>query len=268
MIALFATIPHSGEKIPEDCHWLKKLPEEILMCDVDRYVDRLYEPTLQALQIPFVKTEWHRYAVDLNRRPEDIDNKVVAGSALPGSQHDGGGFKDRGYHWRITTKNDILIKEPISVQMHQKLTELIYKPFHQAVEAQYQKLAQTAEKVYHLDLHSMPSVGTTEHRDPGQRRADIVISDCKGQSAEKEFVDKAILAFVRAGFKVGYNWPYFGGRVSEQYGKPDQSRHAIQIELNRALYMDEITKKLNPDNSTTIQKQLKQALLNLQESIK
>ena len=57
------TIPHSGEDIPDLTPWLKSLSEEILMCDVDRFVDLLYQPSLEALQIPFVKTRWHRYAV-------------------------------------------------------------------------------------------------------------------------------------------------------------------------------------------------------------
>jgi N-formylglutamate deformylase len=267
MKPLFASIPHSGEKVPASCDWLTGLPEEVLMCDVDRFVDQLYIPTLERMQIPYVKTDWHRYVVDLNRTPQDIDGNVVAGSALPGSQHDGGGFKDRGFHWRITTKNFVLMKQPISQKLHDELTELIYKPFHQQVQAQYQKYFSKFQKVYHIDLHSMPSLGTSEHRDPGQLRADIVISDFKGKSCEPSFVDKAMLAFLRAGFKVAYNWPYYGGRLTEQYGKPEIGQHAIQIELNRALYMDEVTKKLNPDNSLKIQKQLSVAIENLYQSL-
>ena len=93
----------------------------------------------------------------------------------------------------------------------------------------------------------MPSLGTTEHRDPGERRADIVISDCHGQSSSSNFLDIVLLAYVKAGFKVAYNWPYYGGRVSEVYGRPSENHHVIQVELNRSLYMNETTKQLIPD---------------------
>ena len=79
-IPFLVTIPHSGEKIPDLTPWLKSLPEEILMSDVDRYVDVLYVPALEALKIPFQKTEWHRYAVDLNRIPDDVDQNSVVGA--------------------------------------------------------------------------------------------------------------------------------------------------------------------------------------------
>lgn len=232
------TIPHSGEQIPEQASWLRSLPEEILMCDVDRYVDRLYAPTLEQLKIASVKTEWHRYAVDLNRVPTDIDADSVVGSLHPSGTH------SRGYHWVVTTYNHRLMPQPVSMAVHQELTQLIYEPFHAEVHQQYQKIKEAGfSEVYHLDAHSMPSLGTKMHRDPGQIRADVVVSDCSGTSCSKKFRDLVIAAYCAAGFKVAYNWPYLGGRVTEQYGNPDLGHHAIQVELSRALYMDEKTKQ-------------------------
>ena len=84
------TIPHSGEKIPPEATWLMGLPEEILMCDVDRFVDRLYVPALTALKIPFIKTDWHRYVVDLNRIPQDVDAASVEGASSAAGLHNRG----------------------------------------------------------------------------------------------------------------------------------------------------------------------------------
>ncbi len=244
MIPFFVTIPHSGEKVPDFCKWLQGLPEETLMCDVDRYVDRLYEPTLSALKIPFIKTEWHRYAADLNRIPEDVDSTSVIGNATKAGTH------NRGFHWVVTTTGIPLMKEPMALDQHQKLVQLIYEPFHQQVRAQFQYFeAQGAKQVFHIDAHSMPSLGTKMHKDPGEKRADIVVSDCLGKSSRADFVDLVIAAYVRAGFKVGYNWPYVGGRVSEQYGKPEIGHHTVQVEMNRSLYMDEVTKKFKPEEA-------------------
>lgn len=262
LIPFFISIPHSGEKVPDFCDWLHGLPEEILMCDVDRYVDQLYAPAIKSLQIPSIKTEWHRYAADMNRVPEDIDE-----GSVEGHPNKIGSF-NRGFHWQITTYKHQLMKKPMPKVLHDRLIELIYNPFHADIRKQFQTFKdQGFQKVYQLDCHSMPSLGTGEHRDPGEKRADIVVSDCKQQSSEKKFVDLAIAAYVKAGFKVGYNWPYLGGRVSEQYGKPNLGQNTVQVEMNRALYMDEKTKKLLPRH-LEIQKKVEMALHYIQDELK
>jgi len=252
---LIVTIPHSGEKVPDETPWLKTLPEEILMCDVDRYVDFLYQPALHKLHLPFVKTEWHRYAADLNRVPEDVDCTSVVGHSNPAGKH------NRGFHWVVTTYNQALMKEPMPVETHQKLVKLIYEPFHSSIRDLYQELhAKGYKRTFHIDAHSMPSVGTSMHNDPGEKRADIVVSDCRGKSCSAEFKDLVIAAYCTAGFKVAYNWPYFGGRVTEQYGHPSREQHALQVEMNRDLYMDERNKKLRPEEAKKVQEKVLFAL--------
>ncbi|MNJ98567.1 N-formylglutamate amidohydrolase [compost metagenome] len=252
---LLVTIPHSGEKIPPQTPWLHQLPEEVLMCDVDRYVDFLYEPALKNLKVPFVKTEWHRYAADLNRIPEDVDCTSVEGNANPE------GSFNRGFHWVVTTYNQQLMSKPMPVSAHTELVKMIYDPFHDGVKDLYRQLHDKGYKTtFHIDAHSMPSVGTAMHRDPGERRADIVVSDSKGKSCDPRFKDLVIAAYVTAGFRVGYNWPYFGGRVTEQYGNPERSQHTLQVEMNRDLYMDEVTKKLKPESAKQVQEKVLFAL--------
>ncbi|MGZ3691162.1 MAG: N-formylglutamate amidohydrolase [Pseudobdellovibrio sp.] len=251
-LPFFISIPHSGEKIPPQTPWLSSLPEEILMSDVDRYVDILYKPSLESLQIPSQKTEWHRYAVDLNRIPEDVDVDSVEGATKKSGTH------ADGYHW-VMTKNEVrLMPKPMSAKTHDELTQLIYEPFHAGIRNHYENFKKTgAQNIFHIDAHSMPSLGTKMHRDPGEFRADIVVSDCSGKSCDKRFRDLVIAAYAAAGFKVGYNWPYLGGRVTEQYGHPEKGQQAIQVELNRSLYMDEKTKKLLPRHQEVQAKILK-----------
>ncbi len=250
----FVTIPHSGEKIPDLTPWLNNLEEPTLMRDVDRFVDVLYKESLDDLAIPFVKTDWHRYAVDLNRLPSDIDK-----SSVKEAENDKG--FERGFHWSVTTFKEKLIQQPMSIDTHAKLKDLIYEPFHASVRALYADLRVKTKKhtIYHLDLHSMPSLGTPMHLDPGEKRADIVISDSNQKSCSLAFRDLVIAAYVASGFKVGYNWPYKGGRLTEEYGKPQEGQQVLQVEMNRGLYMNEETKKLNPDYQKVSQK-LKNAL--------
>ncbi len=252
---LLITIPHSGEKVPDEAPWLKQLPETLLMFDVDRYVDRLYAPVINDLHLPSVKTEWHRYAADLNRLPDDVDQDSVIDDKNPSGKF------PRGLHWVITTKNEKLMPRPITRELHNTIVEKYFEPFHQEVREKMQTIRDAgAQRIFHIDAHSMPSVGTSEHRDPGERRAEAVISDCDGKSCSSWFLDLVVSSYEKAGFKVRVNWPYKGGRVTETYGKPDRGQESIQVELNRALYMNEATKRLNDSVLGDMQKKISLAI--------
>jgi len=262
MKAFFITIPHSGERIPAETPWLHGLPEPIVMSDVDRYVDRLYQPVIQELKIPYVKAEWHRYVVDLNRLPDDIDVDSVIGSKNPSGKF------TRGIHWVKTMNEARLMPEPITPELHDQLVAKYFEPFHVDVRAIYQKyFKQGAKKVYHLDAHSMPSVGTKAHRDPGERRADVVVSDWEDKSCEPSYLKLVCEAYASTGLKVAVNWPYVGGRVTETYGKPELGQHAVQVELNRALYMDEVSKKILPDQAEALSKKISAAIRYIYERL-
>lgn len=262
MKPFFISIPHSGERVPEEAHWLQGLPEPVLMCDVDRFVDRLYQPALNALNLPYVKAEWHRYVVDLNRLAEDVDADSVEGSPNPS------GSFTTGLHWIKTTRGHRLMPQPIPKALHERLVAAYFAPFHDEVHKLYAHFkAKGAKKVYHLDAHSMPSLGTKAHRDPGQKRKDIVVSDWEGNSCEASFKDLVIEAYANSGLEVGYNWPYLGGRVTQTYGKPERGQHAVQVEINRALYMDEESKQILPEKAKVLSGQLTSALRHIVERL-
>jgi N-formylglutamate deformylase len=251
----FITIPHSGEKVPDEAPWLKPLPETLLMFDVDRYVDKLYQPVMAKLDLPFITTEWHRYAIDLNRWKDDVDCDSVLGHENPSGKF------PRGLHWAITTKGEKLMPGPMSRETHDILVDKYFEPFHRDVRAMLAAIRKAgAITTYHIDAHSMPSLGTKEHRDPGERRADVVVSDCDGKSCSGFFKDLVIASYESAGFKVAYNWPYKGGRLTETYGCPNEKQEAIQVEFNRSLYMNEETKRLLPDRLHDVQSKISQAV--------
>ncbi|MEZ4873836.1 MAG: N-formylglutamate amidohydrolase [Bdellovibrionales bacterium] len=239
MKPFFMSFPHSGEQVPPEASWLNGLNEVVLMRDVDRYVDRLYEPVVQKLGFPIVKSPWHRYAVDLNRYPEDVDPSTIKDyPQVERAQHFASGI-----HWRETTQMEVLMREPMTLETHQQLIEKYYWPFHNGIKQQIEQFKmQGAKNVFHIDAHSMPSRGTEKHPDPGQDRAEVVVSDVKGTSCSERFKDLVISAYESVGFQVAYNWPYIGGRITEIYGDPAQGQHTIQVELNRKMYMNEETR--------------------------
>lgn len=225
------------------------------MRDVDRYVDRLYKDVIEELKIPSVVTMWHRYAVDLNRLPDDVDESSVKGHKNPA------GTFTQGLHWVKTTQGETLLAEPMSAETHEILIQKYFRPFHEGVEKLFSEFkAEGFQRVFHIDAHSMPSRGTSAHRDPGNERDEIVISDFLGKSCSTSFKDLVIEAFKGAGFKVGYNFPYIGGRVTQTYGHPEKGQESIQVELNRKLYMNEETKKLKPQEAEETKKKISMAI--------
>jgi N-formylglutamate deformylase len=254
--AFFVTIPHSGEFVPSSTPWLSNLPEVVLMRDVDQ----LYQPAINDLQLSHIIAHCHRYVIDLNRKPEEFDADAVTNAPFPSGSH------PKGLHWSVTTFGEKLIPLPMTMELHHELVRNYYEPFHQSVL----NLGQSFKKreVFHLDLHSMPSQGTAMHTDPGQKRADIVVSDFHGKSSRKDFVDLIQESYQKVGFSVAYNWPYFGGGITQMYGRPEEKHHTVQVELNRATYMNEDSKQKVDVLFTETQKKLAAAMERIVRGLK
>ncbi len=262
MKSLLVSIPHSGEQVGEEADWLKNLPEATLMCDVDRFVDKLYQPVLNQLKIPHVITPWHRYMVDCNRWPEDVDCDSVEGAVHPAGTH------PTGLHWRLTTTGFKLIKKPLAHSLHQKIVDKYYHPFFKKIDAIYQNFRQLdASNIYHLDLHTMPSMGTKAHRDPGCLRADIIIGTVKGTTAGEAWTKQVVSAYKAQALSVEVNFPYYGGSVVQKYGHPQKGVQAIMIEINRQLYMDEVSKQWIAEKAQALQLKLTKAISQIYNKI-
>jgi len=225
------------------------------MCDVDRYVDSLYKDVIASLKIPSVVTQWHRYAVDLNRLPEDVDRDSVEDARNPS------GTFTTGLHWVKTTRGQVLMEKPMTRANHDVLVEKYFQPFHRDVAKLFSEFkAEGFQRVFHLDAHSMPSLGTKAHKDPGQQRPEIVVSDFLGKSCSEAYKNLVLRSFEESGFQVAYNFPYIGGRVTQTYGHPEKGQESIQVELNRKLYMNEETKKLIPELAEETGKKISRAV--------
>ena len=105
----------------------------------------------------------------------------------------------------------------------------------------------------------MPSQGLAFHKDSGKKRPEVVIGDHEGKTCSEAFKDLVMAAYKTAGFEVALNWPYKGGAITWIYGQPQKGQEALQVELNRKLYMDEESKDKNSDYKR-IQDRLKKAI--------
>jgi N-formylglutamate amidohydrolase len=98
-----------------------------------------------------------------------------------------------------------------------------------------------------IDCHSMPHEAIEAHARPGQPRPDVVLGDRFGAAAGRDVMDRVEAAFVRAGLRVVRNTPFAGAYITQAYGRPAQDQHVVQIEIDRALYLNEQRVEPSPD---------------------
>ena len=120
-----------------------------------------------------------------------------------------------------------------------------YRPYHRQLRRLLDDTRQTYGCYLLIDCHSMPSIGGPHDPDAGKRRPDIVLGNCFSTSCNEKVISIIEKVFLELGYDVARNKPFAGGFSTRHYGDPHQGCHAIQIEINRELYMDERTIKKN-----------------------
>jgi N-formylglutamate amidohydrolase len=114
-----------------------------------------------------------------------------------------------------------------------------YWPYHDALRTLVERTRTAYGRCILVDCHSMPSVGGPMDNDTGRRRVDFVLGDCHGTSCAPAVTEAVEQALRTMGYHVARNAPYSGGFVTRHYGRPSEGIHSLQIEINRALYMNE-----------------------------
>ncbi|MEJ7139002.1 N-formylglutamate amidohydrolase [Amphibiibacter pelophylacis] len=228
--------PHSGFALPDDFGTVATEAELASSCDA--FVDELWLPavgrgaTLLAACFP-------RAYIDPNRAADDIDAQLLA---QPWPEP----LQPRAYTLRGMglIRRDILPGRPmyqrlLDVTEVQSRLDRYYRPYRQALARLLHERQQAGGRVWHIDCHSMKAQGNAMNVDRGAQRPDIVVSDGLGRTADPAFTAWVADALRERGFSVQVNDPYQGGDLVLAHGAPAQGVNSVQIELNRALYLDE-----------------------------
>jgi N-formylglutamate amidohydrolase len=228
--------PHAGRVYPPSLLAASRLDERGLRRSEDFLVDRLFAAAPEH-GAPLLLAHFPRAYLDVNREPYELDPRMFDGR-LPAyantrSLRVAGGL---GTIPKIVGDgHDIYARRiPVGEGLHR--IEAIYRPYHAALRGLVQDACRRFGEAVLIDCHSMPSASLGP--DHGSR-PDIVLGDRYGASAAPQLVDAAEDIFAALGYAVARNRPYAGGFITEHYGQPAAGVHALQIEINRALYMDE-----------------------------
>ena len=237
-LPLIFNSPHSGSCYPDHFLAASRLDKAAIRRSEDFCVDELVAEAA-ALGAPLLKANFPRAWLDVNREPYELDPKMFDG-ALPTyanvrSVRVAGGL---GTIARIVSESEEIYAAPLSVEEALSRIELVYKPYHRTLRELLLATYADFGVALLLDCHSMPS---SVRAASARHRPDIVLGDRFGTSAAADLTDIAAEILTRLGYAVSRNKPYAGGFITEHYGQPVRGIHAMQVEINRSLYMDERT---------------------------
>ena len=228
--------PHSGRSYPSRFIAQSRLDLTTLRRSEDTFVDDLFADPVK-FGVPMMRAHFPRAFLDVNREPYELDPRMFEGR-LPAfantrSLRVAGGL---GTIARVVGDAREIYGRLIPVQEALSRIELYYKPYHRALRRMIVNAQRAFGAAVLIDCHSMPSSASGRDERP---RADIVLGDRYGTSCASSVTDVIEESLRDAGYSVLRNKPYAGGFITEHYGDPAAGLHAVQIEVNRALYMDE-----------------------------
>ncbi|MCW5770643.1 MAG: N-formylglutamate amidohydrolase [Rhodospirillaceae bacterium] len=233
--------PHSGTDYNEAFRKAARLDFATLRKSEDSHVDLLYGDA-PAKGAPLLCALFPRAFVDPNREPFELDQTMFE-ERLPdyvntASPRVAAGL---GTIAKVVCNGAEIYRKKLRFAEAVERIDTYYRPYHAALTQLLEDTKHRFGLAMLVDCHSMPSVGGPMDRDPGSRRVDFVLGDAYGAACHPALTLAAEAKLRDFGYAVHRNMPYAGGYTTRHYGNPAQGQHALQIEINRALYMDEDT---------------------------
>jgi len=229
--------PHSGRFYPSDFETTPARTE--LRRAEDAYVDELLDGAL-AYGVAVLDATYPRSYIDLNRASTDIDPELLSEpwpTPLAPTEKSARGL---GLIRRLVVPGVAINARKLSPAEVQARIDNVFRPYHVALDELVESTRAKFGMVWHIDWHSMKSKGNAMTPDGDvMRRVDAIVSDADGRTASPEVTRFVAYTLRGLGMRVAVNDPYKGGNIVRRIGDPSRHVHSVQVELNRALYLDE-----------------------------
>ncbi|MBV9863079.1 MAG: N-formylglutamate amidohydrolase [Alphaproteobacteria bacterium] len=236
LLPLVLASPHSGCDYPPDFVAASRLDPLALRRSEDSFVDQIFSAAPQ-LGAPLLAARFPRAYLDVNREPWELDPSMFA-DTLPNFVNARSPRVRMGLGTiaRVVASGEEIYAGKLRFAEAERRIEELYRPYHDTLRALVGDTAAEFGGCLLIDCHSMPSAAGVA---AGRDGADIVLGDCHGAACAPQVLEAARSFLTGRGFGVAINSPYAGGFTTDHYGDPQHARHALQIEINRGLYMDE-----------------------------
>lgn len=235
--ALVFDSPHSWRDWPADGPPIIASQDD-LQTSWDAWVDEIWTAAA-AGRAPVVWARFHRAYIDANRARDDIDAQMLAEPWTAATRPSDKSRRGFGLLRRYVLPGVPLYGHLLPADEVAHRIRGCYDPYHAKVASLMDAAHARHGVVVHINCHSMKSVGNAMNDDAGQPRPDLVVSDLDGTSADPSLTRWVAARLGGLGYGVCINHPYRGGELIRRHGNPAQGRHSLQIEINRALYMNE-----------------------------
>ena len=231
--------PHSGSVYPAAFLAQAAVSLAALRRAEDAFVDELFAAA-PALGMPFLAARFPRSYVDANREPYELDPGMFEGPLpRPLNHRTTRVAAGLGMIPRVAASGEAIYRGRVPSDQIEHRLETCWRPYHTALSTLIEQTHRLFGSALLVDAHSMPSSASGMGLRERDHRVDIVLGDNHGESCAPDLVDCAEHWLSSRGLRVQRNQPYAGGFSTQRYGCPGLGRHALQIEINRALYMDE-----------------------------
>lgn len=232
---IFAS-PHSGRDYPAD-FLARALPDRhLIRSSEDAFVDQLFD-MVPGFGAPLLVAKAPRAFIDLNRAADELDPAVIEG--IVRAPHNPRVSSGLGVIPRVVAGGRAIYRGKLTLAEAEARIRTHWHPYHKTLAALVEETKACFGEATLIDCHSMPHEAIDAHTRSGQIRPDVVLGDRFGAAAGGEVVDRLEAAFANAGLRVARNAPFAGAYVTQAYGRPSRGVHVVQVEIDRALYMDE-----------------------------
>ncbi|UXX82021.1 N-formylglutamate amidohydrolase [Roseovarius pelagicus] len=228
--------PHSGRDYPAWFLQRSILDAQAVRSSEDAFVDLLFAAAPRE-GAPFLQAGAPRALIDLNRAADELDPALIEGVRKVG--HNPRVSSGLGVVPRVVANGQAIYEGKLSRAEVDTRIESYWHPYHAALRSQMDQAHAMFGQAILIDCHSMPHEAMDQVARKGLRRPEVVLGDRFGASANAGIVEEIEQAFRAAGLCVARNTPFAGAYVTQHYGRPSRGRHAVQVEIDRALYMDE-----------------------------
>jgi len=231
---IFAS-PHSGRRYPVELLAETRVSLMSLRRSEDAYVDELFAGAA-AYGAPVLSAAVARSFVDLNRDPAELDPEMFE-ERPPHSSHVSSARVQAGLGAipRISGDGQSIYRRKLSLQEAERRIATVHRPYHAVLRTLVEETKAALGCAVLIDCHSMPS------NSRGAQAPDVVLGDRFGASCHPSITALTETTLRKLGYRVARNTPFAGGHTTQSYGRPTAGVHALQIEINRALYIDERT---------------------------
>ena len=236
--------PHSGRDYTWSFMRKTVLNEHAIRSSEDAFVDQLFE-CVPEYGATFLKAGAPRAFVDLNRARDELDQALIEG--VRRIRHNPRVASGLGVIPRVVANGRAIYRGKMSLhEAHERITDY-WEPYHDKLQGLLDLAHARHGQTVLIDCHSMPHEAMDGVMRAGMRRPDVVLGDRFGAAASGDVVDRIEAAFAAAGFVVTRNAPFAGAYITQAYGKPAIGQHAVQVEIDRSLYMNEKLIRPNGD---------------------